>query len=118
MTGFTEYRAWKRWDEGSFGRHDIVDGCYFAAELAKAGVDMASGSPLMVMTATAMKEREESQSIDRAAQMKAEQQRYYGRMAAYTGKVGAMTSFLTGLGRTSTQLYDYMKTNSAGSSED
>jgi hypothetical protein len=66
---------------------------------AKAGVDITSGSPLLVLADTAMQAEEERQRIEYAGETSAQLQKYYGDVAEYTGKVGAGTTFLTSLGR-------------------
>jgi hypothetical protein len=75
------------------------------ADYAKAGVDITSGSPLLVLADTARKEALEQQRIAAGGRQQADVQRYYGRIAAYEGTTGAMSTFLTGLGRASTDLY-------------
>jgi len=72
-----------------------------------AGVDISQGSPLMVLADTAMQERTEQQRIQTAGTEKAALQRYQGAMAAYSADVGAMTTFLSGLGQTATSIYKY-----------
>jgi hypothetical protein len=71
---------------------------------AAAGVDLTSGSPLLVLADTAMKAEMESSRIKTAGESESELQRYYGRVAAFGGKIGGLTTFLTGLGRAGTQL--------------
>jgi hypothetical protein len=66
---------------------------------AKAGVDISSGSPLLVMAATAMQEGEESASIKEAGEMAAAQQQFAGDVAAFQGDTGAMSTFVTGLNK-------------------
>lgn len=70
----------------------------------KAGVDITTGSPLLVLADTAMQERLEAQRIQAAGKSEAAMQRYYGRMAAYGANVGAMTTFMTGLGKTAMEV--------------
>jgi hypothetical protein len=79
------------------------------ASYGKAGVDITSGSPLLVLADTAMQERREQQRIHEAGTSEAEIQRYYGRVASYKGKMGAMSSFLTGMGKTATDYWTYKK---------
>jgi hypothetical protein len=61
------------------------------------GVSIASGSPLLIAVSTAMKSDEEYQGIHEAGTNKAALEDYYGTMAAYTGTVGGIGSFLSGL---------------------
>lgn len=76
---------------------------------AKAGVDISSGSPLLVLADTAMKEETEAQRIRKAGTDQANLQRYYGRVAAYRGKVSGISTFLTGLGQSAGSLYQATK---------
>jgi len=66
---------------------------------AKAGVDITSGSPLLIAVSTAMQEEEEQQRIKTSGESQATMQRYAGEVAEYAGTTGAMTTFLTGLGQ-------------------
>ena len=68
-----------------------------ASLYAKAGVDIASGSPLLVMAHTAAQGAQEQESERSAGQEQATLDRYYGKVAAYTGTIGGITSFLSGL---------------------
>jgi hypothetical protein len=74
---------------------------------AKAGVDIASGSPLLVLADTAMQAKTEQDRIQTAGESQSEIQKYYGRMASYKGKVGAMTSFLTTINKTAADYYNF-----------
>lgn len=82
---------------------------------AKAGVDLSSGSPLMVLADTAAKGAEEVQAIRYGGDVAATQQlnqarldRMYGKNAYNAGMIGAGSTFLTGLGQAGTQ-YAMMK---------
>ena len=70
---------------------------------AKAGVDISSGSPLLVLADTAMQESEEQERIRRSGQSEYDIQKFYGETAGYAGTMGGMTTFLTGLSRAGTQ---------------
>ena len=72
-----------------------------ASLYAKAGVDIASGSPLLVMAHTAAQGAEEQEGERGAGEEQASMQRYYGKVAAYTGTIGGITSFLSGLSSSS-----------------
>ena len=76
---------------------------------AKAGVDITTGSPLLILADTAMQAQIESERIRRAGQSEAEIQRYYGRLAASSGKTQAFSTFLTGLGKAATDYYSLKK---------
>lgn len=75
---------------------------------AKSGVDLSSGSPLLVLADTAYQEEEEAQMIRFGGESEAAMQKYYGGMVATRGKqaqtqadIGGISTFLTGLGRSS-----------------
>jgi hypothetical protein len=76
---------------------------------AKAGVDIGSGSPLLVMMDTARKEALAQQRIKRGGTQQAELQRYSGRIAGYTGTMDAMSTFMTGLGKSMNEYYQHKK---------
>ena len=76
-----------------------------ASLYAKAGVDIASGSPLLIMAHTAAQNVEEQSSERAAGEEASELQRYYGKVAAYTGTMGGITSFLSGLSTAGTSAY-------------
>jgi hypothetical protein len=86
---------------------------------AKAGVDLTSGSPLLVLADTAMKAEQEQARISTAGKSEATLDRYYGEMAAYAGKMGAWSTFLTGLGKAGMDLYKlYPSTSNIPSAPD
>lgn len=70
-----------------------------AASYARSGVDIASGSPLLVMAHTALMSGREQESELQAGTEESELQKYYGRVAAFQGTFGGITSFLSGLGK-------------------
>lgn len=72
-----------------------------AALYAKAGVDLTSGSPLLIMADTAYQEEEEAKYIRAGGTNEALALRYSGKIAAYTEEIGGWSTFLTGLGKTS-----------------
>jgi len=63
----------------------------------KSGVEMTSGSPLLVLANTAMQGMEEHDSIEQAGTHQAALDTYYGQQAAYAGTVGGVNQFLSGL---------------------
>jgi hypothetical protein len=65
---------------------------------AKAGVDISSGSPLLVMADTAMREREEAQRIKQSAESEATLLRKYGKIARFTGRAQGISTILSGIG--------------------
>jgi len=68
-----------------------------ASAYARAGVDIASGSPLLVMAATAARGGQQGKQIEQAGTEEAALQRYYGRIAAWQGKMGGIGTFLSGM---------------------
>ena len=77
-----------------------------AGRYAAAGVDIASGSPLLIMAATAARGAKESAQIEEAGTEEAAMQRYYGKIAAFSGTMGGISSFLSGFTKASTSYYD------------
>jgi hypothetical protein len=73
---------------------------------AKAGVDISSGSPLLVLADTAMQGAEEAERIKLSGESGAAIQRWSGETAAYAGKIGGISTFLTSLG-TAAQKYRF-----------
>jgi len=76
-----------------------------ASSYAASGVDIASGSPLLIMAATAARGAQEAKRIEEAGTEEAELQRYYGKIAAYGGTMGGIGAFLSGLSRSATGYY-------------
>lgn len=68
---------------------------------AKAGVDITSGSPLLIAIDTAMQRAEETGRIHRAGEQQAKLLRYYGKMAKYAGTIGAISTALSAIGGSS-----------------
>jgi hypothetical protein len=68
-----------------------------ATSYAGAGVDIASGSPLLIMAATAARGAQEGEQIEQSGTEQANLQRYYGKMAAFSGITGGIGSFLSGM---------------------
>lgn len=73
---------------------------------AHAGVDLAEGSPLLVLAETAAEGEEEALMIRREGEVEATRlrnqaqiSRYYGGSAAAAGKAASKTTLLTGLGQ-------------------
>jgi hypothetical protein len=79
-----------------------------ASAYARAGVDVASGSPLLVMAATAARGAQEGEEIKQAGTEEANLQRYYGKIAAWQGEMGGIGSFLTGMTKS---LQPFMQVN-------
>ena len=75
---------------------------------AAAGVGVGSGSPEVIRRHTEAEKEQEMYDITRAGTREAELQRYYGKMARYSGTTGAISSFLTDLGQTGLR-YQYTK---------
>jgi hypothetical protein len=72
---------------------------------AKAGVDLGSGSPLLVMTETAMRGEEEAQRIRASGQGEAALTRAGGESAYKSGTIGGISDFLGGVGSAAYQGY-------------
>lgn len=68
-----------------------------ASSYARAGVDIASGSPLLMMTATAGRGGAEAEQIRQAGTEESNLQQYYGRLAAFKGTLGGVGDFLKGM---------------------
>ena len=64
---------------------------------ARAGVDIASGSPLLIMAATAGRGAQEGEQIKQAGTEEANLQKYYGRLAAWKGTLSGIEDFLGGM---------------------
>ena len=72
-----------------------------AAAYASAGVDIASGSPLLIMAHSAAQNAVEQESAKQSGDRQAELDRYYGKVAAFKGTVGGISTFLSGLTKAS-----------------
>jgi hypothetical protein len=68
-----------------------------ASAYAGAGVDIASGSPLLIMAATAARGAQQGEQIEEAGTEQSALQRYYGKIAAFTGTMSGIGSFLQGM---------------------
>ena len=65
---------------------------------AKAGVDISSGSPLLIMSQTAAEAELEALNIRYAGENVADVERWYGKKAKRAGEIGAFSNLLTGAG--------------------
>ena len=79
-----------------------------ASAYARAGVDVASGSPLLVMAHTAARGGVEQASEAESGDEQAALQRYYGKIAAFQGTVGGISSFISGLSKAGTSVASLM----------
>jgi hypothetical protein len=70
-----------------------------ATSFARAGVDIASGSPLLAMLHTAAQKGTEEESEYQAGTEEAALQRYYGKVAAFSGTIGGISTFISGLSK-------------------
>ena len=70
-----------------------------ASSYASAGVDIASGSPLLIMAATRARLAVRGQQIEEAGTEQAAIQRYQGKMAAFSGTMNGINSFLAGISK-------------------
>jgi hypothetical protein len=75
-----------------------------ASSYAKAGVDIASGSPLLVMAHTAAQGATEEARENTAGTEEAALQQYYGKVAAWSGMSSGIGSFLSGMSKTGLQV--------------
>lgn len=64
---------------------------------AHAGVDIGSGSPLLVLADTARQKGLEESRIRRAGQKQAALDKYYGKISAFSGMMGGVGMFLKGM---------------------
>lgn len=64
---------------------------------AASGVDVTSGSPLLIMAATKARGAQQGEQIEEAGTEEANLQRYYGKLAAYSGTMSGIGSFLSGM---------------------
>lgn len=80
-----------------------------ASAYASSGVDITSGSPLLIMAATAARGSAQSEQIMQAADEQAALDRYYGKVAAFSGTMSGIGAFLNGI---STDLSSYTKLTS------
>jgi hypothetical protein len=76
-----------------------------ASAYARAGVDIASGSPLLVMAATSARGAQQGEQIKQAGTEEAALQRYYGKIAAWQGEMGGIGTFLSGMTKSIAPLY-------------
>ena len=74
-----------------------------ASSYAASGVDIASGSPLLVMAATAARGAQQGEQIKQAGPEEANLQQYYGRLSAWEGTTSGISSFLSGMSTTAMQ---------------
>jgi|SRR6185437_3551971 len=68
-----------------------------ATAYAASGVDIASGSPLLTMIATSARGAREGEQIEESGTEQANLQRYYGRIAAFSGTMSGIGAFLQGM---------------------
>ena len=81
-----------------------------ASAYAASGVDIASGSPLLIMAATQARGSQEGEQIEQAGSEEAALQRYYGKIAAFSGTMSGIGSFLQGM-TTDLSAYGKLTTN-------
>ena len=83
-----------------------------ASAYAKAGVDIASGSPLLVMAHTAAQGGVEQTREYEAGTEEAALQRYYGKVAAFSGTMGGINTFLSGIAKSFAPMADFSSSSS------
>jgi hypothetical protein len=86
-----------------------------ATAYAAAGVDIASGSPLLVMAHTAAQSGAEQMSEAQSGDQEAALQRYYGKVAAFNGTVAGISSFISGLSKAGMQVGSIMGSSNSSS---
>lgn len=70
---------------------------------SKAGVDLTSGSPLLIMSESAAEAEREAMDIRYSGKREAKLMRYYGRQAKASAETQAGATLLTTIGNTATQ---------------
>lgn len=70
-----------------------------ASSYAAAGVDLASGSPLLVMAHTASQGAVEQEREVQAGTEQAALDKYYGKLAAFQGTIAGIDTFIGGLSK-------------------
>ena len=121
MSGFSQYQSGKA-QQGAYQYNAAIDlqqmkeaetasEAKYSALMGKqrslygiSGVSISSGSPLLIAVNTAAQMDEEEQRIHQAGTEKAGLEEYYGKVAAYTGTVGGISTFFAGLQKAG-QLY-------------
>lgn len=68
-----------------------------ASAYAASGVDITRGSPLLIMAATAARGGQQGEQIEQAGDEEASLQRYYGKIAAFSGTMSGIGAFLSGM---------------------
>lgn len=126
IAGYAEYRAgqmkqyayeydaqitlenMRQEEQATQEKYEVLAGAQ-RSKYAHAGVDIASGSPLLTAVSTAMAASEQQQRIKKAGEEKAGMDRYYGEVAAWSGKQSGVNTFLSGLTKVSGSLMGSMK---------
>lgn len=73
-----------------------------ASRYAASGVDITSGSPLLIMAITAGRGGQQNEEIEQQGTEEANLQRYYGKVAAFSGTMTGIGSFLNGISKDAT----------------
>jgi hypothetical protein len=76
-----------------------------ARAYAGSGVDIRSGSPLLIMAATAARGAQQNEMVEQSGTEQAALQRYYGKLAAWSGTMSGISSFLSGITRSAAGYY-------------
>ncbi len=85
-----------------------------ATAYARAGIDIASGSPLMMMAHTAAQSGVEQESESQAGTEEAALQKYYGEVAAWSGTIGGISTAISGLSQAGMMAAGAMNSSSYG----
>ena len=85
-----------------------------ATAYARAGVDIASGSPLLMMAHTAAQSGVEQESEAQAGTEEAALQKYYGKVAAWSGTIGGISTAISGLSQAGMMASMSMNSSSYG----
>ena len=73
-----------------------------ATAYAASGVDITSGSPLLMMAATAGRGGRQAAEILQKGEQESTLERYYGKIAAWRGKMAGVGTFLSGMSKAAT----------------
>ena len=85
-----------------------------ATAYARAGVDIASGSPLLMMAHTAAQSGVEQESEAQAGTEAAALEKYYGKVAAWSGTISGISTAIAGLSQAGMMAATSMNSSSYG----
>jgi hypothetical protein len=85
-----------------------------ATAYARAGVDISSGSPLLMMAHTAAQSGKEQMSEAQAGDQEAALQRYYGKVAAWSGTISGISTAISALSQSGMSMAGSMNSGGYG----